>query len=73
MKPADQIAKLRPQLLSIFRDGLGQEMVDPRTLDDIIENEVLAVFKLHARLEAGKALGIPTNLMGIDDESVDED
>lgn len=72
MKPADQIAKLRPILHDLFRNGLGQENVDPRVLDDILETEVLSVFKLHARLETGKALGIPANLMGIELEEDDD-
>lgn len=68
MKPADLVAKLRPQLSSLYRDGLGMENVDTRTLDDILETEVLAVFRLHARIETGKALGIPPALMGLETE-----
>jgi hypothetical protein len=73
MKPSDQIAKLRPILHDLFRNGLGQENVDSRTVDDILETEVLAVFKLHARLETGKALGIPPSLMGLEIEEDSEE
>ncbi len=72
-----KVAKLRRQLINIFRDGLGQECADTRKLDDLLEEEVLTVFKLHARIEVGRSLGLPKELFvakeDFDEEESEED
>ncbi|MEE8519497.1 MAG: hypothetical protein V3S98_10275 [Dehalococcoidia bacterium] len=72
-----KVAKLRRQLINLFRDGLGQECADTRLLDDLLEEQVLEVFKLHIRIETGKSLGMPEGMFvhtGLDqDDDEDED
>jgi hypothetical protein len=71
-----RIAKLRKELLSLFRDGLGQECADTRRLDDLLEEQVTEVFKLHARIETGKALGMPDGMFvhtGLEDDDYEEE
>lgn len=71
-KPEEAARALRAQLHSLFRNGLGMEGVDHRTLDDTVETEVLAIFKLHARLEMGKAFGISNELMGLSEDASED-
>ncbi len=59
-RASKKVAKLRRQLISLFRDGLGQECADTRKLDDLLEEQVLGVFKMHVRVETGKSLGMPS-------------
>lgn len=71
-----RVARLRKELISLFRQGLGQEMADTRRIDDLLEEEVTAVFRLHARIETGKALGMPEGMFvhtGLDDEDEEDE